>query len=104
MIWLEPSHHLLRVIDGNPADQPDYRAVGNVWLHGDVAILTGFHGQLSRADLREIVTALSRQGAGYILVARAGNHRLPLGQPLHRPGEPFHGWWFIPLQRTPEHV
>jgi hypothetical protein len=98
VIWLEPQLHLLRVIDGDPSDRPDYRAVGSVFAHGDVAVLAGFHGDLTRNDMRQIMTSLSCNGARYLLMERVGKHRIPLAKKISRPGEPFDGWWFIRLE------
>jgi hypothetical protein len=97
MIWLDPHLHLLRIIDGDPRDKPDYRAIGNVFMHGEVAVLAGFHGDLTRNDMRQIMTNLSSNGARYLLMERAGKHKIPLAEKINRPGEPFDGWWFVRL-------
>ena len=94
MIWLENSQYCLRIIDGDPAERPPYRAVGTVHRHGDVAILSGFLGEINKRDLIDFVRKMHEIGVRYILISRAGKHRIPLAQIIETAG-PFCGWWQI---------
>ena len=98
MIWLDESQYCLRIVDGNKEEKPPYRAVGNIYLHGDVAILCGFHGKLMRTDLREFVFKMIERGVNHLLVDRSERHRIPLGKRIDTPGGPFHDWWHIDLK------
>jgi len=98
MIWLDESQYCLRIIDGDPAHKPSYRAVGNIYLHGDVAILCGFHGKLLRVDLRDLVSSLWDRGIRHLLTERSGSHRIPMGQRIDTPDGPFHDWWHVDLK------
>lgn len=97
MIWIEESQYCLRIIDGDPAQRPPYRAVGTIIRHGDVAMLKGFLGQFTRSDLVEFIKKISEMGVRHILLERAGNHRLPFGKKINAPEGPFDGWWHIDL-------
>jgi len=97
MIWLDESQYCLRIIDGDPAARPPYRAVGNIYIHGDVAILSGFHGKVMRADLREFLAKMRERKINHLILERTGNHRFPFASAINTPGGPFHGWWHIDM-------
>lgn len=95
MIWLDESQYCLRIVDGDPAERPPYRAVGTVHRHGDVAILSGFLGQIKRQDLINFVIKMHEIGVCYILISRAGKHKMPFGSAVD--AGPFRGWWQIDI-------
>lgn len=99
MIWLEPHLHLLRVLDSDPAFKPAYRAVGNIFLHGDVAIACGFLGKMNRRDMIDLLNHLGGRGVKYLIAERTAGHRLPLGKLLARPNQPFDGWFYITIEK-----
>lgn len=100
MIWLEETQYCLRIVDSDPATKPPYRAVGSVYIHGDVAVLSGFLGDLKRADINEIFEKLYARKIEHLIVERVGNHRVPFGRKIHAPEGPFDGWWHIDLERV----
>lgn len=96
MIWIEESQYCLRIIDGDPAQRPPYRAVGTIIRHGDVAVLQGFLGQVTRSDLVEFIKKMNEIGVQHILLERVGAHRMPLGKLIDGSGL-FAGWWHIDI-------
>lgn len=97
MIWLEPVAYQLRVIDGDPAEHPPYRATGLILVHGHTAILKGFSGRITRPDIAEFYRALRRRGLRFAIAERTGNHRMPFGKRIED-GE-FAGAWRVDLER-----
>lgn len=97
MIWLDVSQYCLRIVDSDPATKPPYRAVGSVYIHGDVAIISGFIGKLLKADGREIFQELHARNIKHLIVQRAGSHRMPLARQINTPDQPFDGWWHVRL-------
>jgi hypothetical protein len=97
MIWLEPVAYQLRVIDGDPAERPPYRATGLILVHEDTAVLKGFCGRITRPDIAEFYRELRRKGFRFAIAERTGNHRVPFGTRIEA-GE-FTGWWRVDLER-----
>lgn len=97
MIWLDVSQYRLRIVDSDPATMPRYRAVGSVCVHGDVAIISGFLGNSTRTDVREVFKELHVRNIKHLIVQRAGSHRMPFARQINTPGQPFDGWWHVRL-------
>jgi|GEM_PF-3561768 len=97
MIWLEPVAYQLRVIDGDPAEHPPYRATGLILVHGDTAVLKGFLGRVTRPDIVAFYRDLKNMGFRWAVAERTGNHRMPHGERIEA-GE-FAGSWRVDLER-----
>ena len=95
-VEVEIVESVLRVFDHGNSDSLDpFKATGTVHYHGDVAIASAFHGNLSAKDVLSIYRLCHDAGARWLLAHRKDGHTIPMGKLM--PEGPFCGWWCVDL-------
>jgi len=100
-LWVSETSGVLRVIDGEPEELPEYRVLGALAFHGDVVLIEGLHGKAKLCEVKQFYLMMRERGYRWLLARRVGNHRLPWARKIEREGA-FQGWNEVDLNEVPD--
>jgi hypothetical protein len=84
----------------SPTAFADYHAICTIIrLDADKAMIVGFNGDISRSDMRALITVLHSKGYKFLLAQRAPGRRVPLGTQLPD-DHTLANWWQLNIEEA----